>query len=54
MKRSQLQQGVTSVEYALLAASIALAIVGALSAVGTENGGLWAAWTARVLALISP
>jgi len=43
-------RGVTSVEYALLAALIALAIVGVLNTTGAENGGLWGAWTARAIA----
>lgn len=47
------QAGVTSIEYALLASLIAIAIVGALQATGTANGGLWGAWTAKFIAAVS-
>lgn len=42
--------GVTSIEYGLLAALIALAVVGALTATGTENGGIWDYWTGQAVA----
>lgn len=43
-------RGVTSIEYALLAALIALVIVGALGSTGTENGGIWGDWTRKAVA----
>lgn len=52
MKLKTLQRGVTSIEYGLLAALIALAVLVALSSVGTENGGIWERWTSRVIAAI--
>lgn len=51
-RRKPVQTGVSSIEYALLAALIALVIIGALSATGGANGGLWSGWTSRVLAAI--
>lgn len=47
------QQGVTSIEYALLAALIALAIVGALASTGAENGGIWGEWTTKAIAVFN-
>jgi pilus assembly protein Flp/PilA len=46
------EEGVTAIEYGLLAALIAVAIIGALSALGTANGGIYAAWTSAVLAAL--
>ncbi|MDO9146657.1 MAG: Flp family type IVb pilin [Hydrogenophaga sp.] len=48
------EAGVTSIEYALLGALIAVAIIAALSATGQENGGIWGRWTASFLSAISP
>lgn len=47
------QSGVTSIEYALMAALISLAIIGALAATGANTGGLWNQWTALVVAALS-
>lgn len=44
--------GVTSIEYALLAALIAVVLVGALNAAGTANGGLWDDWTSKAIAAL--
>jgi len=44
------QGGVTSIEYALIAALIAIAIIGAVTAAGGANGEKWAAWTAAAIA----
>lgn len=33
--------GATAIEYGLIAALIALAIIGGLSALGGSNGGMW-------------
>lgn len=52
MKLRLRQRGVTSIEYGLLAALIALAIVTAVASTGTENGGLWGQWTTLFLAAI--
>lgn len=46
------QSGVTSIEYALIAALIAIAIIGAVSAAGGANGEKWAAWTGAAIAAI--
>lgn len=50
----RIQRGVTSIEYALIAALIALGIIGGLSATGDNNQSLWAGWIDRVIAIISP
>lgn len=39
------QRGVTAIEYAILVALIALVILGALSSMGTGNGGIWSYWS---------
>lgn len=46
------ESGVTAIEYGLLAALIAVAIVGALTATGTSLTDLYAAWSAAVIAAI--
>ena len=46
------QQGVTAIEYALLVSLIALAILGALSAAGLENGRIWSIWTEAFLVAV--
>jgi len=46
------QRGVTSIEYALIAALIAIAIIGGVSAAGGANGDSWTAWAAKVSAAI--
>lgn len=46
------QRGVTSIEYALIVALIALAIIGALASTGVETGGLWSDWTTKALAAL--
>ncbi|PKO27049.1 MAG: Flp family type IVb pilin [Betaproteobacteria bacterium HGW-Betaproteobacteria-9] len=46
------EEGVSAIEYALLGALIALVIVGALTATGHGNGGLWARWTNTFLEAI--
>lgn len=45
MASQQLQRGVTAIEYAILVALIALVILGALSSMGTGNGGIWSYWS---------
>lgn len=51
--RARLSQcGVTSIEYALIAALIAIAIIGALSAAGGANGENWTTWTGAAIAAI--
>lgn len=52
MQSRQRQRGVTAIEYALLVALIALAILGALSATGLGNGGIWSIWTGTFLQAI--
>lgn len=44
--------GVTAIEYGLLAALISVVIVGAVSATGTQLGALFAAWSSAVSAAI--
>jgi len=46
------QKGASSIEFSLLAALIALAIVAALTRTGAENGDLWDRWTSLVIAAI--
>lgn len=38
---SRSEDGATAIEYGLIAALIALAIIGGVSALGGTNGGLW-------------
>lgn len=52
-RRGHHQSGVTSIEYALLASLIAVAILASLQATGTANGGLWGAWTAKFITAVS-
>ena len=47
------QTGVASIEYALIAALIAVAILGTLQATGTENGGIWSGWTTRFITAVN-
>lgn len=47
------QAGVTSIEYALIASLIAIAVLGALGATGDANGGLWGDWTEKFIAAVS-
>jgi len=46
------EDGVTSIEYALMAAVIALAIITAVASTGTENGGVWSRWTTLFMAAV--
>ncbi|MDD2845613.1 MAG: Flp family type IVb pilin [Rhodoferax sp.] len=46
------QQGVTSVEYALIASLIALAIVVGVGATGKANEQNWSFWTGKVFAAL--
>jgi Flp pilus assembly pilin Flp len=48
------QQGVSAIEYGLLAALIALVAIVGMTALGNANEAGWDAWVARVLAVISP
>ena len=48
----QKQRGVTSIEYALVASLIAIAIVGGVSAAGGANASYWSAWVGRVVAVL--
>ena len=47
------QKGVASIEYALIAALIAVAILGTLQITGSANGGIWSVWTARFITAVS-
>ncbi len=47
------EAGVTAIEYGLLAALIAVAIVGAVSATGTSLGAVYTRWTDAVITAIS-
>lgn len=44
--------GVTAIEYGLLSALIAVAIIGAISATGTALHAMYAAWSAAVVAAL--
>ena len=44
--------GVTAIEYGLLSALIAVAIIGAVSAAGTALNAVYAAWSAAVVAAV--
>jgi len=46
------ETGVTAIEYGLLAALIAVAIIAAVSATGTSLTAVYTAWTNAVLAAI--
>lgn len=46
------QHGVTSIEYALMASLIAIAIVGGVSAVGSANALNWSTVANKVLAAL--
>jgi pilus assembly protein Flp/PilA len=46
------ESGVTAIEYGLLAALIAVTIVGAVSATGTSLGALYTTWSTAVLAAL--
>ncbi len=43
-------RGVTSIEYALIASLIALAIIVGISATGNTNKETWSFWTGKVIA----
>jgi Flp pilus assembly pilin Flp len=43
------QRGVTSIEYALIASLIAMAIIAGLGAAGDATGSIWTAWTGKVV-----
>lgn len=45
-------EGVTAIEYGLLAALIAVVCVGAISAAGTSLGALYTAWSNAVIAAL--
>lgn len=51
--RSKRNSGVTSIEYALLAALIALVVLSSLVNVGGANGAFWSDWTQKVIAAIA-
>ena len=44
--------GVTAIEYGLLSALIAVAIIGAVSATGTALNAMYTAWSAAVVAAL--
>lgn len=46
------QCGVTSIEYALIASLIALAIIVGVGATGEANAKSWAFWTGKVVAVL--
>ena len=46
------ENGVTAIEYGLIAALIAVAIIGSLSATGTSLGAVYTTWTGAVLAAL--
>jgi Flp pilus assembly pilin Flp len=46
----KLQRGVTSIEYALIASLISLAIIVGVGATGDANAQNWSTWTGKVIA----
>lgn len=46
------QSGVTSIEYALIASLIALAIIVGVGATGEANAQNWSFWTGKVVAAL--
>lgn len=46
------ESGVTAIEYGLLAALIAVACIGAISATGTSLGAMYTAWSNAVVAAL--
>jgi Flp pilus assembly pilin Flp len=48
------QRGVTSIEYALIATLIAIAIIVGVGATGEANGLSWVNWTTVVNKALSP
>lgn len=47
------QRGVTSIEYALMATLIALAIIVGVGATGEANALNWSIWTGKVIAVVN-
>ena len=47
------QRGVTSIEYALMAFLIAIAIIVGVGAAGEANALSWANWTGKVIAAVN-
>jgi Flp pilus assembly pilin Flp len=47
------QRGVTSIEYALMASLIALAIVVGVGATGEANRDSWSLWTGKVITALN-
>lgn len=47
------QVGVASIEYALIAALIAVVILGALQATGKANGDIWSDWTGKFITAVN-
>lgn len=47
------QRGITSVEYALMASLIALAILVGVGATGDANKESWSFWTSKVVAALN-
>jgi Flp pilus assembly pilin Flp len=48
----QVQRGVTSIEYGLLATLLAIAAIGGFTALGGSNGANWTNWVALFIAAI--
>lgn len=46
------ESGVTAIEYGLLSALIAVAIVGAVSLTGTSLGAMYTVWSSAVVAAL--
>ena len=46
------EEGVTAIEYGLLAALIVVVTIGAITATGTSLGAMYAVWTSAVLAAL--
>lgn len=51
--RSKFELGVSSIEYALLAALIALAAIGGFSLLGGTQESGWNAWSSKVVEIVS-
>ncbi len=53
MSMPKQQRGVTAIEYAILVSLIALTILGAITAAGEGNGGIWTYWTNAFIQAVS-
>ncbi len=48
------EEGTAAVEYAVMLAMILLSVIGAITSVGTSNGGMWGNVGTKLTAVFSP